>query len=207
MTVQYVSGALVAIMLTCGLPTIAPAQTRDASLLPSDQSGLITVAGCLQRGGKDGDEWVLTNPRLGPIANVPEATCSAPIDHRSLELNETSDHGINESMLGRAVEVSGRIEKETDDDPANLRELNVRSFRMLPVVPPRAEAPAPPLHIVQQPVAPPEPTPFSEPAPVGTSGQTALPETASPLPMIGFFGLLSLAGGLAFRLYRSHERG
>ncbi len=39
-------------------------------------------------------------------------------------------------MLGRWVEIGGRLEKETSKDPDNLRELDVVSFKMVPVVPP-----------------------------------------------------------------------
>jgi len=213
MTLRYVSGALIAIVLSFGLPTVGPAhaQTRDASLLPPETSGVITVAGCLQLGGENGDKYLLANPKLGPIANVPEGTCNAPVDDRALDLKETSQHGMNQSMLGHWVEINGRLEKETDDDPTNLRELEVRSFRMVPVLPPpvirpRAEAaPAPIPQAEQHSVTPPA---APEEKPIGTTGvETTLPKTASLLPAIGLLGLLSLAGSLGFRLYRSHERG
>ena len=51
----------------------------------------------------------------------------------------------------------------------------------------------------------PEPVAQPEPRPVGTSGQAAateLPRTASPLPLSGLLGLLSLAGGLGLRAVR-----
>jgi hypothetical protein len=215
MTLRYVSGALTAIVLTCGLPTLDPvhAQTRDSSLLPPEQSGLITVAGCLQLGGKNGDKYLLTNPRLGPIANVPEETCDAAADDRALDLKDTAQHGMNQSMLGHWVEINGRLEKETDTDLTNLRELEVRSFRMVPVIPQRAEAPPAPEPRPQaelQPVAPAaETTAPPEERPIGTTGvvETKLPKTASLLPAIGLLGLLSLAGGLGLRLYRPRERG
>jgi hypothetical protein len=209
-----VSGAFTAIVLICGLPTLDPghAQTRDSSLLPPDTSGLITVAGCLQPGEKKG-EYVLANPTLGPIANVREETCSARVDDRALDLKDTSEHGINQSMLGHWVEINGRLEKETDADLTNLRELDVRSFRMLPVIPPRAEAApvhVPPPQAAQQPFTPPaDTTAPPEEQPRGTTGvvETTLPKTATPLPAIGLLGPLSLAGGLGLRLSRSHERG
>lgn len=217
MTSRYVSGVIV---LMCGLLTLdlARAQTRDSSLLPPEQSGLITVAGCLQLGGTDGDKYLLTNPTLGPVANVPEETCNAPVDDRTLDLKDTAQHGINQSMLGRWVEINGRLEKETDTDLTNLRELEVRSFRMLPVVPPppvippRAEAapvPETPPQAELQPTPPAERPAPPEEQPIGTTGvaETTLPKTASLLPAIGLLGLLSLAGGLGLRLFRSDERG
>jgi hypothetical protein len=47
--------------------------------------------------------------------------------------------------------------------------------------------------------------PARQPSPVGTSGQAPvneLPRTASPLPIAGLLGLLSLAGGLGIRAFR-----
>ena len=190
-----------------GLP---PAQewTRDASLLPPDQSGVITIAGCLRPGPNHGDEdgYVLASPRRGPMGGVPESTCTAAIDDRAVELDHSLKSGINDGMLGRWIEVTGRLEKETSNNPDNLREMYVSSFRMVPVIPRRAEA-APPtavpqLQFEQQPVPPPADTiaRFEE-------TPTTLPRTASPLPAIGLLGLLSLGGGLVLRLYRSHQRG
>ncbi len=142
MTLRHVSGALTAVVLISGLWTVAPAQAqRDASLLPPEEHGEMTVAGCLQLGGKDGDEFVLASPRLGPIDNVPVGTCNAKVDDRALELRHTEKFYINQSMLGHLIEVNGKLEKEEDDDLANLREIEIRSFRLLPVVPKRAEAP------------------------------------------------------------------
>ena len=205
MTLRYVSGAFtaIAIALISGLPTVAPvyAQTRDATLLPSDESGTITVAGCLQ---VHDDEYVLASPRVGPIANVPVERCNAPVDERALDLKDTEDHGFNESMIGHWIEVSGKLEKETDADLTNLREIEIRSFRLLPVVPP----PPAPRVSEQQPFTPPaEPIALPE-EPVATTGvEPALPQTAGPLPTLGFVGLLSLAGVLALRLNRPHQRG
>jgi hypothetical protein len=68
---------------------------------------------------------------------------------------------------------------------------------------------------VQSPAPAPEPAPApvveesrvaaqaqSEPRPVGTSGQSELPRTASPLMLSGLLGLLSLAGAAGLRLSR-----
>ena len=203
MTLGHVCGALTAIALTCGLSvTTAQAQTRDASLLPPEESGVITVVGCFQLGGKNGDRYVLASPTKGPIAGVPEARCRAAVDEHALELEHTDQQGINESMLGRWIEVSGRLEKETSTNPENLREMHVRSFRMMPVIPPPvavAQAPqAPAPQHVEQPYIPPAAT-------FARAEETPLPRTATPLPAIGLFGLLSLGGGLALRLCRSNK--
>ena len=210
MTVRYVCGALAAILLTCGLPVIAPAnaQVHDANLLPPEESALITIVGCFQLGGKHGDEFVLASPSLGPKTAVPEATCRAVPNDQALRLKHTKQYGMNESMLGRWIEVSGRLEKEESVDPENLREYYVRSFRMMPVIPPpppRAEAapaPAPQVQYRPEPVTPPATTARVEEVEIVT-----LPRTASPLPAIGLLGLLSLGGGLVLRLFGSHERG
>jgi len=220
MTARYVSGAFTAIVLMCGFTTLDPAhaQTRDSSLLPPEQSGLITVAGCLQLGGENGDKYLLTSPTLGPIANVAEENCDATVDDRALDLKDTAQHGMNPSMLGRWVEINGRLEKETDTDLTNLRELEVRSFRMVPVLPPpvippvaeAAPAPVPRTQAEQLPDTPPAEAPAPpEEQPIGTTGvvEETLPKTASLLPAIGLLGLLSLAGGLGLRLSRPHERG
>jgi len=200
MTLGNVCGALAAIALTCGLSvTPAHAQTRDTSLLPPEESGVITVVGCFQRGGKNGERFVLASPRLGPIAGVPEAKCRVAANEHALELEHTDQQGINESMLGRWIEVNGRLEKEMSTNPDNLREMHVRSFRMMPVIPPPVEVARAP---VQEPPAPRvDEQPYTPPAPVARLEETPLPRTATPLPAIGLLGLLSLGGGLALRLF------
>ena len=206
MTLRYVCGALMAVALTHSLLTVAAAsaQTRDATLLPPEESGWVTVAGCLQPRGTHAGKYALANP-MHPVASVPEDTCSATVDERAFELDDPVESGITESMIGRWIEIYGKLERETSADPTNLRELDVKSFRMVPVVRPRAEAaPAPPLQFEQQPYIP-APAAPSEETPVGTTGtvEPTLPKTATFLPAMGFLGLLSLAGGLALLLYRS----
>jgi hypothetical protein len=44
--------------------------------------------------------------------------------------------------------------------------------------------------------------PVSEPAPVGTSGRSALPATASQLPLIGLIGIVAFAVALGIRAAR-----
>jgi hypothetical protein len=204
----------------------AHAQLRDGGLLPQEESGLITVVGCFLRGGdvRGGPEgkgkYVLAQPRRGPVNSVPTETCTANAGANALELQDTSKFGMNDWMLGRAIEISGRLEKETSDDPDNLRELEVRSFRVVPVVPPApraAAAPAPaPLSTLQQPTAPPTterqptaPAPRDETrAPAATTGaaRTTLPKTASGLPAAGWLGVLVIAAALALRSYGLRQR-
>jgi hypothetical protein len=165
----------------------------------------MTVTGCLQRGGANGDTYILASPRLGPVANVPDGACDAPIDARAVELEDARRSGINETLVGRWIEISGRLERETSSNPDNLRELYVRSFRLVPVVPPQR------VEIVPAPVPLSEPA-APAPAPVATTStptaiEQPLPTTASPLAMFGLLGLLSVAGGLGVRFYRSRARG
>jgi hypothetical protein len=150
------------------------------------------------------------------VNSVPTETCTADAGASALELQDTSKSGMNDSLVGRAIEINGRLEKETSDDPDNLRELEVRSFRVVPVLPPAPRTAAAPLPAPQQPLAPPPtgrqptaPAPVEEPAaPVATTGQApaTLPKTASYLPATGWIGLLMIAGGLALRSSRLRER-
>jgi hypothetical protein len=167
---------------------------------------MVTVAGCLQvRDADHKNQYILANPVPGPVDSVSQGTCSATIDERAFDLDKTHKSGMNESLVGHYIEISGRLEKETHVRLDNLRELSALSFRMVPVVPPRVEASAAPIA--------PAPTPKAEtppePAPVATTGTPPepLPKTASPLPAIGLLGLFTLAGGLALRVSRRLQRG
>jgi hypothetical protein len=153
------------------------------------------------RGGDKG-KYVLARPKIGPVASVPEATCTAPTGADALALDH-AQRFVNDSMVGHWVEISGRLEKETSKNPDNLRELDVEVFKMVPVVIPRVAAapaprrPAPPAAV--EPPPPPAPAPF--PAPVAEEPRQALPKTASLIPAIGLLGLLSLAGGVVLRWF------
>ena len=179
---------------------------RDASLLPPNESGVITVAGCLRAGPNHGSEdgYVLATPRLGPIAGVPESKCTGAIDDRAVELDHSLKRGIDDSMLGRWIEVTGKLEKEMSDTPDNLREMYVDSFRMVPLIPRRAEvAPATESpRQPEQPVTAPADTAarMEESAVQASAAFRTLPNTATALPAIGLLGLLSLGAGLVLRL-------
>jgi hypothetical protein len=205
MTVRYLYSGVAAIAIVCGF-TIGAASGqqlgRDGGLLPAEESGMVTVAGCLMRGdqirGGDDDKYVLANVRKEQITSVPEPTCSADADATAVQLDNPKKGNVDDSMLGRWVEISGRLERETSDDDI-LRELDVLSARLLPVDAPRAAAePAfePPAVIA----AAPEPEPAPEPIPVATSGQ--LPTTASFGPLAGLIGLFACGGALVLRSSR-----
>ena len=214
MTLKYVHRATV-VVFAVSLVAVGPAyaQRRDGSLLPQNQSGQVTAVGCLVRGdavrGGKKDKYTLARPRRGPVASVPEATCTVDPGADALTLDNPEKANITDAMIGHWVEIGGRLESETDKDPDNLRELDVLTAKLVPVVIPRPAAqPAParagraagdrrrrrrrrrrPWHRSRHPPAP-----------------KKLPKTASPVPAMGLVGLLSLAVGFTLRSFRLRHR-
>ena len=148
MTSKHVFG-VTAVVFALGVVTVDSAYAqarRDGNLLPQNQGGQVIAVGCVLRGSdvrggkKDKDKYVLARPRKGPVASVPEASCTADSGAPALDLDNTKDAGVTDALLGKWVEIGGRLEKETDKDPDNLRELDVKTFKLVPVVPPRAAA-------------------------------------------------------------------
>ena len=82
------------------------------------------------------DKYVLARPKRGPVASVPEASCTADPGADALMVDNPEKGNITDSALGRWVEIGGRLEKETSTDPDNLRELDVATFKLVPVVVP-----------------------------------------------------------------------
>jgi len=171
---------------------------------------LVTVVGCLQRDKHDAGAYILQNTIIATATNAPETSCAPKTDQSGVRLEEINHVGVADSMLGRWVEITGKLEKSDDDE--SMRELYVRSLRVLPEAPRAAVTPpaviflpAPtPAPAPAPPAAAPSPEPRQE-APVGTSGviqRTELPKTVSPLPVVGSVGLLSLAGGFIFSMVR-----
>jgi hypothetical protein len=198
MTLQSLYGAtVVVVVLSVVAVEPAYAQRRDGSLLPQDKSGQVTAVGCLVKGsavrGGKADKYTLGHPKKGPVASVAEATCTVETGADALTLDNPEKGSITDAMLGKWVAITGKLESETDKDPDNLRELDVLSARLVPVVLPKpAATPAP----ARQAAAPPEAAP--EPR--------HLPKTASQLPAIGLAGLLSLAAGLMLRSFRPRQQ-
>jgi len=216
MTLQHVSGAT-ALVFAFGVMTVGPAhaqQRRDGSLLPQNTSGQVTAVGCLVRGsslrGGKSDKLALAHPKKGPVASVAEERCTADTGSDALILDNPEKGGVTEAMLGRWVQIGGRLESETDKNPDNLRELDVASARLVPVVVPRAETPpSAPAVAAARPAPQAQPAasaPAPAPAPAATLEARALPKTASNLPMIGLVALLLLASGLVLRSLRRRER-
>jgi len=209
MSLLSLSSATV-VVVAFGMVTVEPAyaQRRDGNLLPQDQSGQVTAVGCLVRGnavrGGQADKYVLARPRKGPVASVAEAKCTADAGADALTLDNPEKASLADSMLGRWVEITGRLESETSKNPDNLRELDVLSSKMVPVaLPPPAAAAAP----ARQ--APPPQAAESRPAPEPAAAPAEprkLPKTASQLPAIGLAGLLSLAAAFGLRSFRLRQR-
>jgi hypothetical protein len=164
-----------------------PPSSTDGALLPQNQSGTVTAVGCLVpgksiRGGKDGsNDYVLARVKRGPVASVPEGTCSADSGADGLQI-DNPEKGITAGMVGRWVQISGRLERERDKNPDNLRELDVLSAKLIPVVVPRQAVNTPPPAPV---TAAPRPAPLPAPRCIystgpgsGTAGRT-LPHTAT----------------------------
>jgi LPXTG-motif cell wall-anchored protein len=211
MAFHTVYGATIVIAaLTMAEPAGAQ-QRRDGSLLPQNQSGQVTAVGCLVKGDKvrggKADKYVLARPKKGPVESVPEAACTAEVGANALTLDNPEKASIKDSMLGKWVEVTGRLESETDKNPDNLRELDVLSARMVPVVvPPAPTASTPARPAAQVAETRPSPEPSAAPTPMAPAAAPAeprkLPKTASPLPAIGLAGLLLVAAGVMLRSRR-----
>ena len=149
MALHSLYGATV-VVVAFGMVTVEPAyaQRRDGNLLPQDQSGQVTAVGCLVKGnavrGGKADKYVLARPKKGPVESVPEATCTAEPGADALTLDNPEKAKMTDAMLGKWIQISGRLESETDKNPDNLRELDVATAKMVPVVVPRPAAAASP---------------------------------------------------------------
>jgi len=211
MTIRRFAGAVSALLLTFGIGAIAPATGRaqTALALPGEHSEA-TVTGCFGWVHKQG--YVLTRPTMGQVS-VPQETCLVSEGDPMIKLrDDLKKNGLNKTMLGRYVTVSGTMGDEYPKHPDRLRKLNVESASIPPVTPPPVAVVRESETIVQPaPVAPPVVMPAPVEQPVGTTGtmRKHLPKTASSLPLVGLIGLMSLAAGLTLHLFgrRSLGRG
>ena len=208
MTIRHLSHAIATGLLACGLTMITPAPglAQQAAIAP-DAAGPITMYGCFARTkvGHEGHKFVLANPTLGPATSVTESTCSVSGNEPMVELDDihanVHKHHLDASKVGHWVEITGRLNKAKHQ---TLREVDVRSYRLIPVEAPRVAlaepTPAPPTQY--QPFTPaPAPVPrAAAPRAEEIKAPAQLPQTASPLPLVALIGIVSLAGGLALRL-------
>jgi len=190
--------------------------------------------GFLRTGAGEGDEYILVNPTVGlvsmhvePATEAESANCLASPDNgQAIELTGHPERDLA-PFVGRRVVINGMLKHAKHDPEAvgtsgaftplptsggiditgaelELREINVDSFALAPVMaaPAKAEAaiapaePAPAPAAAAEP-APPQPQPATEEAVIIAE---ELPKTASPLPIIGLIGMLSLAGAFGLRL-------
>ena len=215
--------ALIFVMPASAQTTTQAAETANREEM---QERPITLIGCVQResdyrrmqdegrGGPlgtglgRGDEYVLVNAmEITDGQAMPagaDGACGAAATGTAYELEGELEDDL-ETFVGRRVHISGTLD-EADIDVATARptggvdpigqdlklfEVEVLSFRE-----PMQRADATPSAVTEQ-------VSGAEPEPVGTSGieqRTELPRTATPLPLVGLLGILSLAGGLGLRL-------
>jgi hypothetical protein len=187
--------------------------------------------GWLNTGAGVGNEYILLNAVPGPIneQTAAEANCENLSGGRTYELKGPAERKRNlEPFVGHRIEVSGRIENAKTDvavgtsgelvageptgGPVNPRrrdlrlfEMRMDSFREIPIaqpvtlfVEPEAAPAAPP----PPPAYAPEPQ-VQQPAPAAPyTPPVALPKTASPMALLGLFGLLSMGGAFGLRTWR-----
>jgi hypothetical protein len=160
-----------------------------------------------------------------------EALCSNLGNGRAYELTGSGEDRLA-AYVGRRIEVTGMLKHADSDlvlDPSGavvatepnagrgdlgLFEVNVASHREIPIAPPVAtvieiikEVPAPPAPVATAGTAPAAPEPQAtapaQPEPMAAHApRERLPRTASPLPLVGLIGLLSLAGAFAVQVQR-----
>jgi LPXTG-motif cell wall-anchored protein len=132
-----------------------------------------------------------------------------------IKLQDLSQVHLDQAMLGRWLEITGRLEGSHRAD--GIREVHVKSFKPVPVVPRRvAEAtPVAPPIAEFTPAPTPEPTPEPTPQPVveqqqpvATAGvRTELPKSGTSLPLFGLLGFASLSAGLLVHLLNRRLEG
>jgi len=200
MTIRHVRCALAGSLLTVGMIAFAPAagHAQNAGAIP-DKGGPISMVGCITRGtvGKSSSERiVLAKPSVGSVASVPDGSCTAGSGDQIVKLQDLKGTGLKNVPEGRWVEVHGRLEGNHRADA--VREVHVKWFRMVPVVPPPvvAEVAPPRTPIIEAPVIVPEA--FPTPAPVATTGERQeLPQTGTSLPLLELIGVLSLFAAIS----------
>ena len=208
MTTRHVRIAIAASLVTVATVALAPSTHAQAETLPQ-QGAEITVVGCFVRGMVNSHErYVLVRPIVGSVNSVPEASCASIPGNEVIKLQDLAQAGLDQMMLGRWLEITGRLEGNHRSD--GVREVHVKSFRAVPVVPPRvSETVSPPSPAIEIPPVAPASEPAIEPSPVATAGvRTELPRTATSLALVGLIGFISFSAvyGL-FLLNRLNTNG
>ena len=199
---------------------------READYRKANDSGRGGVAGT---GLGRGNEYMLVNASRPSAGSSPSASadCATTGQGEAYELTGSREREL-EKFVGRRVEISGMLKEAKTEatgprgaapptggfDPLRqdlkLFEVEVQSFREPatgqsaqappaaasepppPAPAPRQAAPQPPPAAALP--APPAPQPSATPAP-----RQRLPRTASPVPLVGLIGMLSLGVGLGLR--------
>ena len=193
MTTRHGRALIAASLIAIGTDALAPSTHAQAQTLPQ-QGGDITIVGCFVRGMvKSHARYVLVRPIVGSVESVPDASCASIPGDEVIKLQDLSQAGLDQMMLGRWLEISGRLEGNHRSD--GVREVHVKSFRALPVVPPRvAERVSPPSPAIETPPVAPATGSAIAPAPLATTGvRTELPRTATSLPLVGLIGFVSFS--------------
>ena len=174
--------------------------------------------GTLGTGAGRSDEYVLINAERGATA-APNIDCSFQGSTGAYELTGKREHDLK-PYVGKVVQISGTMkEAKTKPLPSGeqsptggfdplkkdlrLFEVEIDSFQA---------ATNAPVVAVQRPVQPPpavvrppesrESNESNEPPRQVARADTKLPRTASPIPIAGLAGLLSLAGAIGARVLR-----
>ena len=183
--------------------------------------------GFLGNGAGAGDEFILINATIGapsmPITAMSEndsTNCLAlPRTGQDFELTGAQEDHL-EGLVGRRVVITGMLKHaKHDSEPVGtsgtftpaptgggplpgdlkLREINVEEFSLAPVAVPAPVSTAVP-EIVPGLPEPAPPVTAESPQQAEQTAVAPLPKTASPVPLIGLIGLLSLLGGLGLRV-------
>jgi hypothetical protein len=228
MKTQHVSIASAAAVLVVSMAAFAQSPQPASPSSPAAQQSTapagsqVTLVGCVMReseyrqatdAGKGGpantgigrsDEFVLIHAKKG--AGPAPATCSAAKGTGEAYEVVGSHEKDLEEFVNKAVEIRGTL-KGPDPfaaqqgapgaDPLKqglkISQVDIASFRAAPAAQTAAAA-AP----AQPPAPAPQPAPPTQQSAAAAPRQN-LPRTASPLPLAGLLGLLSLATGLVLR--------
>jgi hypothetical protein len=201
MTTRHVRSALTASLLTLTAVALAPATGLGQDAIP-EQGGMITMVGCFVQGQiKDHETLVLVRPIVGTVQSVADASCAMNPGDVPVKLQDLKRVGLDESMTGRWIQIVGKLEGDHRSD--GIREVHLKSFMFVPVVPPHVAKVASPPAAIESPasVAPHAAEAAPEPAPVATTGErTELPHTATSLPLVGLIGFLALSAAFGLVL-------